>query len=253
MHISQALKRTYERMLSCEAAKDQPDEAKVLRLTIQIDAETERLCTARDAALKHVRDTAHEAWRLGHAALKEAGFAGNLDLHCAVSAEDVRLCLAKPGWPAKLRINFAGYRGDTPLHAACKRGFAETVTELLSSGSRLGDKNYEGQTAMNVAVFFKKADAIEAIRSHAARVVVRHFRDAVAIRKIKERVRTMLLCVRREKYPLQQDVALKIATMMYSGYARIVARLDVLLAEELYWKRKRDEAAENEDEDYDSE
>lgn len=225
MLVTRGLKRTYESLLLCESSKAAPDVDKTLRLVVLIDEAEISLSRARDAALKLVLDGAVAAWR-DHAAVFEVDMNGSLGLHWAFDAKDVRRRLAAPGWPVSLRLNFANRHGSTPLHEACARGDVGTTLELLASGARFHAKDNKGRSPLDNATLFKRPRNVDAIMAHAAGVIVRAFRERVQIRRIKLQVKTLLLCVRRCGLPIDGDTAIAIATTMYSGYTRMVAKLD---------------------------
>lgn len=75
---------------------------------------------------------------------------------------------------SKISINVQNNRGNTPLHIACYRGFAETITTLLKCKAKADVKNKKGETALHVAGYSKhiSADAVKdlveyTIKTHA--------------------------------------------------------------------------------------
>lgn len=62
-------------------------------------------------------------------------------------------------------VNFVGFEGNTPLHAACQKNAAAMARRLIGAGANTNQKNKAGQTPLDVANLTLSGEAAAVIRS----------------------------------------------------------------------------------------
>lgn len=86
-------------------------------------------------------------------------------LHLAAALGSVEICemlLEKnPGL-----ITVADRLGNTPLHAAARRGHSEVVVLLIAKGARTEQKNFENRTALFYAQYERQEDVIRILKAY---------------------------------------------------------------------------------------
>jgi len=83
------------------------------------------------------------------AGLEQPDAQGRLPLHWLVdSLEGARFLINPPILYQTTNLNTVDQEGNTPLHLACKSGYAEAITSLVNRGADVTLKNKNGETPM---------------------------------------------------------------------------------------------------------